>query len=508
MTRLAPLLIAGAILVLFGSTMLAVAPYPIEVGTAKHLLFDDLLTHSKTGFVTTMNTAVRYDRPVLVADQPWEKRRLGLGQSVVEDEGIYKMWYTAWAEGREWYVCYATSKDGIHWIKPKLGIIEFQGSRENNIVFAGTDRTNYDSQGTVFKDPHETGARRFKFVYSSTLKNPKDAAQLPEVTTWDYSEARRKPSRRYISAAFSPDGLHWTGGARLRIIDWVTDTQDVAFWDDRIRKYVLFVRWNHEQHDRAIGRSESEDFEDFPKPRLVLTSDDLDPIITGLYNSAATKYPYAENAYFLFPSAFYHSRGDVAGSIDGAEPQLAISRDGIQFARPWRRAFLSVGRKGQFDASQVYMSPGLLRVGDDLFLYYTGYWPHHYQIGEPPPNSGGVGMARVRLDGFVSQDAPATGGEKVPSGILTTVPIRFVGARLEVNLDAGAGGWLKVEILDEDGVALPAYSGANSDVLTGNDVRQTVSWKGKSSVSALKGRTVRLRFIGRSVKLYAFQFPT
>src|SRR5262249_23519347 len=130
------------------------------------------------------------------------------------------------------------------------------------------------------------------------------------------------------------DGIHWTSSTRLRIIDWYGDSHDVAFWDDRIQKYVLFVRWNHERWDRSIGRSESADFENFPKPSLVLTPDELDPEITGLYYSSALKYPYAEDAYFLFPSTFFHSEKDFGGTIDGPEIQLAPSRDGIHFKRP------------------------------------------------------------------------------------------------------------------------------------------------------------------------------
>jgi len=30
--------------------------------------------------------------------------------------------------------CYATSKDGVTWVKPKLGLVEFNGSKDNNII--------------------------------------------------------------------------------------------------------------------------------------------------------------------------------------------------------------------------------------------------------------------------------------------------------------------------------------------------------------------------------------
>jgi hypothetical protein len=38
---------------------------------------------------------------------------------------------------RDFGVCYATSKDGIHWEKPELGLIGFEGSKENSTVIEG-----------------------------------------------------------------------------------------------------------------------------------------------------------------------------------------------------------------------------------------------------------------------------------------------------------------------------------------------------------------------------------
>ena len=47
-------------------------------------------------------------------------------------------------------VCYAESKEGVHWTKLELGLIEFEGSKKNNII--------WDSIGshcfTPFKDPN------------------------------------------------------------------------------------------------------------------------------------------------------------------------------------------------------------------------------------------------------------------------------------------------------------------------------------------------------------------
>ncbi len=41
------------------------------------------------------------------------------------------------------FACYAESQDGIQWVKPKLGIVEFQGSKDNNIILAGEGTHNF-----------------------------------------------------------------------------------------------------------------------------------------------------------------------------------------------------------------------------------------------------------------------------------------------------------------------------------------------------------------------------
>lgn len=50
------------------------------------------------------------------------------------------------------------------------------------------------------------------------------------------------------------------------------------------------------------------------------------------------------------------------------------------------------------------------------------------------------------------------------------------------------------------------YSKVEADRVMFNDIAQAVTWNGSGDLSSLRGRHVRLRFIGQSAKLYAFQF--
>ena len=287
---------------------------------------------------------------------------------------------------------------------------------------------------------------------------------------------------------------------------WYTDTRNVAFWDDRIQKYVAYVRWNEylRVEDgalrgsfdyRAIARSESTDFENFPVPEKIHEPDFDDPEDAdmwggGLYDTAALKYPLADDAYFIFTATYYHT-------TDALDLQLATSRDGIIFTR-WREPFVRLGPDGAFDSMMIYMGVGVLPIGNELRLYYAGYDQPHDKVPSKE-YCPAIGSALLPLDGFVSQDAAGQ------EGWLTTLPFTVEGNHLEVNMDGSARGWLKVEILDEGLQPLKGFTEADADRLGGCSTTQIVTWDGKQDLSALKGQTVRLRFVGQSVKLYAFQ---
>ena len=472
-----------------------------DFGTAKQILFDDFLVEDKRGFVLTMNPAMRTEGPVIVADKPWETKGTTHSSVVTGVKDEHELWYySSDPDGNAHVMCYATSSDGINWEKPELGLFEFGGNKNTNIVTRGM-------LATMFADPTAEPERRYKLIgdegsgWGVTSVNCGGARFryfTGELDTWEYHS---------VIGAHSPDGINWTKYDKP-IMPWYTDTHNVAYWDDQRERYVAYVRMNEHLHIdetgrqvgsfdyRTIARSESEDFAQFPAPTKVLEPDfslveDEDLSGGGLYNSAAIKYPYAKDAYLVFPSAYHHTS-------DTLDIQLAVSRDGIHFDR-WLKPFVRLGVTGRFDSQSLYMNPGFVQAGDELFFYYSGHSSRHdidRTHVEPPV----IGRVRVRLDGFVSQDAEAE------ESSLTTVPFTLEGDRLQLNMDASSRGWLKVEILDASGHTIWGYSKAEADRLMFNDIAQTVRWNGEADLSALRGRAVRLRFIGQSAKLFAFQF--
>jgi hypothetical protein len=451
---------------------------PMNIGSAKQLLVDDALIAASQGITLTMNPPRKTGERCIVPDRPWEGYGVCAYNTVMEDGGIYKMWYDAIANDGSRWLCYATSTDGLQWQKPSLGIVEFEGSKDNNIVFPLEKRTH--EPGCVFVDA-----------------NPKCApdARYKMVCTYD------GPGGCETYVFQSADGLRWrpisdTPSFRN------SDTGNIAFWDDRIGRYVAYIRtWTPM---RMVGRCEFDDLANFGKEQVVFGYDEQGPPDVDFYTNAAVKYPFAQDVYLIFPSAYFHYPEPPVGKYSNDGPldiRLAVSRDGIHFSRPERKPYIGLGVKGSFDDSALYMTTGLIRRGAELWQYYLGYDFTHGAYDIASDKFKGV-ISRVvqRLDGFVSADAAYGGGE------LTTVPVVFAGKCLELNVDASVAGWARVEILGGDGKPVPGFALAEADAIKGSFIAKTVTWQGRDDVSVLAGKPVQLRFVMRDAKLYAFQF--
>ena len=110
----------------------------------------------------------------------------------------------------------------------------------------------------------------------------------------------------------------------------------------------------------------------------------------------------------------------------------------------------------------------------------------------------GIGLAKLRLDGFVSLQA-GTG-----EGSLTTRPFTFEGERLTINA-AAPRGRVQVEILGSDGLPLKGYGKAECLMERFDETRQVVRWNGEESLGHLQGQAIQLRFTLQQARLYSFQ---
>ncbi|MDF2722860.1 MAG: hypothetical protein K0Q59_2535 [Paenibacillus sp.] len=484
------------------------------------LFIDDSLIEQRMDIVLTPN-APQKRGPVVLQDRPWRSKLAGYYGTVIADGGLYKMW-TNCGEGdttldgteqgyginygKRRYMQLLISVDGVHWESPSLGVVDFRGSTDNNLVMS-----NSNMEGTVFLDPQAADSEKFKFL----THNP-----WPSYGLHLFSSA---------------DGIRWSMHDE-RLLSYLFDSQTVVFWDASIGKYVCYLRgWDslaapapggggQSSHRRArtVVRVEVERLEELrqlqrledltsEKPvyfvdRLpaVLRCDELDPPNTDIYTNAVVKYPLADDVYLAFPAVYSKFPASRDHRNDGMlEVQMAVSRDGKDWNRI-RQPYFRSGPVGEIDSASTYMFAGMIAKETEIYQYY---WGSQYTHGGRDlfarwneTNMNAIHLVSQRIDGFVSADAPYSGG------MLVTKPFRFTGGQLIINIDTSATGTADVALLDEAGREIEGYELESCDTIKGNFINRVVSWQGNADVSRVQGQPVKLRFTMRNAKLYSFRF--
>ncbi len=453
--------------------------------TGPWLLFvDDFAVESKEK-VSRSCHAFEKDpaNPLMQADKPWEGGLAYLYGTVLpgEDGNGYRMWYHSWADGA-YRMLYAVSPDGIRWEKPALGLVEYEGSTEHNILFR---RTHENHNPQVIHTPWEKDpARRYKLIYFEYGRTP------PKFTTTGYY------------GMYSADGIHWNDVQEKPVL--VDSPGDVGnfVWDPHGERYIGWPKKFAEVRGfrrRCVGVSATQDFEAWPASELVLTPDEYDDrwvnsesaegAHTDFYGLCGFAY---ESMYIGFLWMFPITNGKNDGPIF---VELVTSHDGKYWERQEepRPPILALGPQGSWDDGMLFTPNHPLVEGGLLKLYYGGFDVTHGHDG----GKAAVGLATLRKDGFASLDA---GDEE---GTITTKPLAGFAGRLGVNYHA-ENGWVKAELLDEAGQVLPGYSRQACVALDGDSIDAHVSWRGAPQL-AETGKPLRIRFILRNAALYSFR---
>ncbi|MBP90021.1 MAG: hypothetical protein CMJ64_25490 [Planctomycetaceae bacterium] len=476
---------------------------PINIGSRLELMIDHHLIDTSDGVRLQLHKPVRRN-VALVTDAPWEGNACTYS-SVFQDGDRYRLYFGSHhyvnAKGKlvyphEPYTCYAESEDGIHWTKPKLGLIDFDGSKENNIVLAA---------GSIKEIPVDPG--HIAVFKDSNPQCPEDAR---------YKAVIRSGSAKGLYALKSPDGFHFSPlSNQLIITDGAFDSQNLAFWDAIRGEYRAYFR-DFLDGVRGIKTATSKDFVKWSKPEWLAFPGAPNE---QLYTNQVAPYERAPHIFFGFPMR-YTDRGDVDST--GKLPQLELrrqrasasprygsavtdglmmtSRDGLTFKR-WGEAIIRPGpsRTDSWVYGDNIISWGILKTKsgqfeapDELSIYATeGYWTGKSQ---------NFRRYSIRVDGFVSMQAPLSGGEFV------TKPLLFEGDKLAINYSTSAAGGIWVEIQDAKGQPLQGYAKADCHEIFGDEIRRQVIWQKSGKLGELASKPVRLRFVLKDADLFSFRF--
>jgi hypothetical protein len=496
-----------------GIALDAAPDVPLDVGHDPQFLFDLHVVdctwglHEKKEPVKRVSHAAKKhgDGPLLTGDQP---SHLAVARDPAD--GLFRMWYQLnhrleFPEGRKkgqaayrTYVGYAQSADGIDWQRPDLGLFPHAADQtvpKNCVLYRPDSPESYFHAPQILEAPErDRRGYRYLMVYLGGGPNP---------------------AYRGIRLVGSHDGVHWDLEHEQLIAPIGSDHHNTIVYDPARDEYALYLRAKHiylapgqrggydtieegeagvrintGQSRRGVARLASKSLwtEWSGAPQTILTPDETDA--DNGYNyfyGMPTRY-YA-GVYFGFLQSFRMN--------DYMHGELAFSRDGIRFDRlPWRPKIVEYGPEGAWDSVMILASPYWIDKGDEWWIYYNGWdGPHG-----TPERTGGIGLAKLRKEGFISLRGPATGG------VVCTREIRWPGGDLSVNADASAGE-LRVRVSDALRKPRAGYDYDDGPVFTGDAVANIVKWNGRS-LDALKGEVVRLEFFLKNADLYTFRAAT
>ncbi len=474
--------------------------------------WDEYLTDTRhTDAVLSVNHPTRRNI-VCEFDKPWEQGRLSY-PCVVRGEGKYMMYYiisspdNVKGQPEKFAACYAESTDGIHWVKPELGLVAYEGSYANNIVVNG-----FADNFTVMRDdnPAEPPERRYKAVLECVGEAE------------GYENPFSGDGALKLLCMTSADGIHWE---KYRVVSegFAYDSQNSLHWDPHREKYCLFMRdmqhWpddprsiTNDKDFRAVRVSES--------PDLLRWSDPTELDYMGcdrfpMYTNGVTPYPYDTRYYIGFATRYVERRewtrnyDRLCGSENRREEMKAEARQGLAVTdcvfmssrdtRRWYRfdeACLTPGVETGHNwvYGDCYPMLGLIPTPSDFEFEpeeLSLYANNRYQSKLTSQ------MIRYtfRRDGFASYKADYRWRT------LKTVPFTFDGEELAINFRTSAKGSVYLKITDDKGHPIEGYETCE---IFGDSVDRTVDFD--RPLAELAGRPVIFTFTMRDAELFAMKF--
>jgi len=480
---------------------------PIDIGSRLELFVDDALIDHK------QNVALKLHEPALAEtvmtwDAPWEGSNTGY-ITILKDDAKYRMYYRAVAgkvtpaSGDGWIIngCYAESDDGVHWTRPHLGLVEFDGNKQNNIIWPsektgefGTPADNF----TPFVDtnPAALPSQKYKALAGSFGFHPESHYRGG---FWAFASADAVHWKKLQEGVvMGPE--HWPAyGDGSHVPTFWSPVEDcyVAYVRIRVDQQMRPMHWQDDRSIRWVGRTTSKDFVNWTK---VVPLDYGDAPAEHFYTNAIGPYFRAPHLYLGFPMRFLPDRNatlpaiyDAGRGVGLSDTVFLSSRDGLHFDRRFMESLVRPGIDllNWVDRSTM-TCVGLVPTGpNEMSIYVT----EHNRL--PTQH---LRRRVFRTDGIVSVNAPYAGGE------LVTKPLVFAGSELMVNCSTSAAGDIRVEILDTDSRPIEGYTRTDADGFFGDSIEHVLTWNGKTDVRPLAGKTIRLRFLLQDADLYSYQF--
>jgi len=438
-------------------------------------------------------------------EYPWEEGGELIITNIIRDGAIYKAWGGCPAGS-----CYFESEDAVNWERPKLGLVEWNGSKDNNLIPSGPS-------GRVFIDP-TSEYERYKCVWVeegnlSVEQFEEYRKKYPE--SWGPRAVRfleGEPKAVALWGGASADGFHWTRFPEPVLVEHC-DTDNIGYYDPRLKKYVAYVRtWNAMERAssmpveknrwdywlgvgrRSIARAVSDDFHRFPRSEMVFEpGPELGPT-DGLYTNCFTWVPGAPEHLLMFP-AIWHISSDTTTIA------MLSSADGKNWHYvPGGRELIETAPFGRWDGGCVWAHPPLLELGDGSFAIEIrgDNFPHKYPRG----------MREIKLGRAIWPHGRIAAIEAPEKGQFATAAIIPKGDRLYLNARTKRTGNIRVaaQYGSCPGSFKQYYTFEDSIPIVGDQPRALVRWENADDLGIEPGEPVILLFKMEQAEIFSLEF--
>ena len=463
---------------------------PVEIVRGVPQFFvDDWLVDNRYAIKYKTNAVVHVVHPPRKhADNPLYRGDSGYVNVARHPEtGRFQLWTQVhdWEDKRQggrtrYAIAYAESDDGLSWHAPNLGLFEWKGSKENNIVIRGPKNARASGPQVLLTIPE---AQKRGYTYVMTYRTG--------------GAGKEHDGMRLVG---SHDGVHWETKSEQRLKHLHSDTLNSIVYDEARSRYLMtcrakdrYRRFGDAMIDTGASRRIS-----------VLTSDELWAEWQGSPRALLTpdEIDAEQHFNFFYGMPVHHYAGIYWGFLwvfrmnDPIHTELVTSRDGIHWKRsPHRVPLIPLGDEGAWDDGMTFGGPHWVPVGDEWRFYYAGHDGGH----QSKERTAAIGLATCKQERLIGLRGPANGG-----GVVVTRLLKWPGGDLFLNAAPTAAGDPHVSVRVSDAMRNPldGFDHKDCERIAGDAVRQRVAWTGGRSMNELTGQVVRLEIFLQSADLF------
>jgi hypothetical protein len=496
---------------LLGLALVGAADYFDEAKVTTIFAFDNVSIPHSQNLRLEMRSPTRHPaNPVVRRGAPGtpDARGVQFYGSVIKEGGKFRMWYVAFDDDTKnkvassrWRAAYAESTDGLSWTKPNLGLVKFNGSKDNNLLDMGGEAWGFVNLKVIKDEADPDPSRRYKMSTHVYYRHTRRLGTLLPFVSADGLRWRPVKDVKPLKAElrkedlfipgfhFEPCGglYQWDGQFIISGQNAMPGTHHYQGRVCRALRSADFVNWSSTdsitfvrtpQH-QWLGPNRSREGEQTHEGISVWNRGN---VLLGIYGR-------------------WH--GAVAWKDVTIDLGFVVSNDGLNFREPKHEwTFLERGKDGEWDQGGLLQGQGFENIGGQTFVYYGTWDPR--PTGGPEVPRGGVGIAALPRDRFADlvfdpsnegrgdYQLPRVTGEFVTASIPVKprTPHRF-----HLNADGlGAEAALRIELLDHLERPIAGFSGKDAAIIRQSGFQTPITWGGKSSVAGLPER-IRLHVV-------------